>query len=65
MKKETGVLIAGAVGLFAAVGIFVLKRILSNREYHAEYHDYHRHFCKKNQNYKNEEHHGVEYLSMM
>ena len=63
MKKETGVLLAGAVGLLAAVGFFILKRMLSNRDYHDEYHDYHRHFCRKN--HRNEEHHGVEYLSMM
>ncbi len=63
MKKETGVLVAGAFGLLTVVGLFMLKRILSNNKYHSEYRDYHRHFCKKNQ--KSEEHHGVEYLSMI
>lgn len=65
MKKETGVLVAGAVGLLAAIGLFVLKRILSNKNYHAEYNDYHRHFSKATYKHSNDEHHGVEYLSMM
>ena len=64
MKKETGVLIAGAVGLITAVGLFVLKKILSNKEYYSEYSDYHQHFTPQSKK-KNEDHHGVEYLSMM
>lgn len=63
MKKESVILIAGAVGLATAVGFFLLKRFLSNKEYHAEYHDYYRHFSKED--IKHDDHHGIEYLSMI
>ena len=63
MKKEQGILLAAGVGLFAVLGMLALRRLLNSRhhEYNEYYSDFHRHFDKR---YRNEDHHGVEYLSM-
>lgn len=61
MKKETGVLTAGFLGLIAVVGILALRKFLNNKEYKTYYNDFHRLF---DENSKEEEHHGIEFLSM-
>lgn len=61
MKKENGVLIAGAIGVLAAIGIFAFRRILSNKCYHDDYHDHHRHFVNR---FETDDHHGIEYLAL-
>lgn len=63
MKKETGVLIAGSIGVIIGLGIFGIKKFLSKKHkaYHDYYSDFHRHFEKKN---TEDGHHGVEYLAM-
>lgn len=60
MNKEKGILIAGAVGLLAAVGIFALRRFFSSKEYRAYYTDYHQNFS----NFEAEDYHGIEYLAL-
>lgn len=64
MKKETGILLASAVGFFTVMGIVSLKKILKfkSKKYEDYYSDFHRHFEKR---YRPEEHHGVEFLSML
>ncbi|WP_297983971.1 hypothetical protein [uncultured Chryseobacterium sp.] len=61
MKKEQGILIASTVGLLAAFGVFALRKFLSNKNYHAYYADYHRHFVNK---HDNDDYHGIEYLAL-
>lgn len=63
MKKETGVIIAGSLGILIGLGIFGLRKFLSYRhkKYDDYYSDFHRHFEKR---YRDEGHHGVEYLAM-
>lgn len=62
MKKETGVLIAGAVSFLAVVGFLALRKFLNGYDSDCYYSDYHKILPKK---VKDEEHHGVEYLSML
>ncbi|MGZ5187973.1 MAG: hypothetical protein ACXWB5_00895 [Kaistella sp.] len=63
MKKETGILLAGSVGVIIGLGIFGIKKFLTkkHRDYNDYYSDFHRHFEKR---YRDEGHHGVEYLAM-
>lgn len=61
MKKETGVMIAGAVSFFAVMGLLALKKMLNKKEDDCYYSDY----LKSHPLKKDEEHHGVEYLSML
>lgn len=63
MKKETGILLAGSMGVIIGLGIFGLRKFLSkkHKDYHDYYSDFHRHFEKKN---KDEGNHGVEFLAM-
>ena len=64
MKKEAGVLIAGALGLLAVLGMIGLRKFLNLRNYDASYYeDFHRNYTNKN--IKTEDHHGVEYLSVL
>lgn len=64
MKKETGILLAGSVGVILGLGIFGIKKFFSRKhqEYHDYYSDFHRHFEKKK---KDEGNDGVEYLAML
>lgn len=63
MKKETGILLAGSIGVIIGLGIFGLKKFLSKKhqDYNDYYSDFHRHFDKR---YRDDGHHGVEYLAM-
>lgn len=64
MKRDTKVLLAGSIGVLIGLGLFGIKRFLSesNKQYQDYYTDFHRHFDKNN---KKEEHHGVEFLAML
>lgn len=63
MKKETGIIVAAGVGFLAVLGIIGLRKFLNRKrnDYNDYYSDFHRHFEKR---YRNEDHHGVEYLSV-
>ena len=63
MKKETGIIIAAGVGFLAVLGLLAIRKYLSgnDEEYYDYYSDFHRHFDKR---YRNEDHHGIEYLSI-
>lgn len=63
MKRETGILLAGSLGVIVGLGIIGFKRflIIKHREYADYYEDFHRHFDSR---YKEEPHHGVEFLAM-
>lgn len=63
MRKETGILLAGSLGIIIGLGIFGVRKFLlkKSREYNDYYSDFHRHFEKKQ---KEENHDGVEFLAM-
>ena len=63
MRKETGILLAGTLGLIIGLGIFGVRKFLlqKSKEYNDYYSDFHRHFEIKSQE---ENHDGVEYLAM-
>jgi hypothetical protein len=63
MKKETGILIAGSLGLFIGLGFFGVRKFLlkKSKEYNDYYNDFHRHFENKHQA---ENPDGVEFLAM-
>ena len=63
MKKETGILLAGSLGLLIGFGIFGVRRFFlkKSREYNDYYSDFHRHFDRKAQD---ENHDGIEFLAM-
>jgi len=63
MKKETGILIAGSLGLFIGLGFFGVRKFLlkKSKEYNDYYTDFHRHFENKHQD---ENPDGVEFLAM-
>lgn len=63
MTKETGILLAGSIGVILGLGIFGVKKFFAkkHKDYNDYYSDFHRHFEKK---YRDENHHGVEYLAM-
>ncbi|MBW8358870.1 MAG: hypothetical protein K0M63_03605 [Weeksellaceae bacterium] len=64
MKKETGIILAGSLGILIGLGIFGLRKFFSkkHRDYDDYYSDFHRHFDKR---YREEGNHGVEYLAML
>ena len=64
MKKEAGIILAGTVGFLTVVGIVGLQKILKSRKkkYDEEYSDFHRNLKKR---YCSDDHHGVEFLSML
>ena len=61
MKKEVGILIAGATGLAITLGLMGIKRFLTNKNnrYCKDYNDYHRLYSEDE-----EDMHGVEYYAM-
>ncbi len=63
MKKETGIILAGTVGLLIGLTIFGVRKFLikKGREYDEYYNDFHRHFERKN---KEDTHEGVEFLAV-
>lgn len=63
MRKETGIILAGSVGLIIGLTLFGVKKFLSKkrREYDDYYLDFHRHFeCIK----KDDSNDGVEFLTV-
>lgn len=63
MKREKEIIIAAGVGLFAILGIIGLRRFLNSK--HNKYQDYYSDFHQLfDQSKYDEEHHGIEFLSM-
>lgn len=62
MKKEAGILLAGSIGLLAALSFIGIKKILAKKQkiYDDYYGDYHRIHSKKDA----DEEHGIEYFAM-
>lgn len=63
MRKETGIILAGSVGLIIGLTLFGVRKYLSKkrREYDDYYADFHRHFeCRK----KDDSNDGVEFLAV-
>lgn len=65
MRKETGILLAGSLGVVVGLGIFGIKKFLAkkHKDYQDYYSDFHCHFSKNK--YKDDGHHGVEFLAML
>jgi len=63
MKKETGIILAGSLGLIIGLGIFGLRRYFcqKQKEYQEYYSDFHRHF---DHNKNEESNDGVEFFAM-
>ncbi len=63
MKTETGILLAGSIGLLFGLGIYGFRKFMSKKrhDYDDYYSDFHRHFEKR---YREEGPHGIEYYSM-
>jgi hypothetical protein len=63
MKKETGILLAGGVGILIGLSIFRIRKFLlkKHKDYNDYYLDFHRHFDKK---YRDEGNHGIEFFAM-
>ena len=63
MRKETGIILAGSVGLIIGLTIFGVRKFLlkKSREYDEYYADFHRHFERKNKEDTND---GVEFLAV-
>ena len=63
MRKETGILLAGSLGLILGLGFFGVRKFLlqKSKEYNDYYSDFHRHFERKNQEENTD---GVEFLAM-
>lgn len=62
MKKETTILMAGSLGLFAVLGFLALKKFLNNKKYKLSYEDYHRHFESLQDDQTEDD--GIEYYAM-
>ena len=63
MRKETGIILAGSVGLLIGLTIFGIRKYLTkkSKEYDEYYADFHRHFERKNKDDLND---GVEFLAV-
>lgn len=63
MRKETGILLAGSVGLFIGLTIFGIRKYLmkKSKDYDAYYADFHRHFDRIKKDDSND---GVEFLAV-
>ncbi len=63
MRKETGILLAGSLGLIIGLTIFGVRRFLikKSKEYDDYYADFHRHFERKRKDDPND---GVEFLAV-
>lgn len=64
MNKNIEVIIAGALGLFAMVGIVAVRKIIKERTYNSEYADTHKLFAKKSSNFT-EHGDGIEINAML
>jgi hypothetical protein len=63
MKKDTGILLAGGLGVLVGLGLYGFKWFTTKKhtEYDDYYSDFHRHFDRR---YRDDFHHGVEYFAM-
>ncbi|MDQ0475882.1 MULTISPECIES: hypothetical protein [Chryseobacterium] len=63
MRKETGIILAGSVGVLIGLTLFGVRKFLlkKSKEYDEYYADFHRHFERKN---KDEANDGVEFLAV-
>lgn len=63
MRKETGLILAGSVGLIIGLTIFGVRKFLQrkSREYDEYYADFHRHFERKINDDANDD---VEFLAV-
>ena len=64
MRKETGIILAGSVGLLIGLTFFGVRKFLfkKRREYDEYYNDFHRHFERNNREDAND---GIEYLAVL
>lgn len=60
MKRDKGLIIAGAAGLFALLGFWAVRRLLHGEDCQHYYGDFHHLF----NNFTEEDCHGVEYFSV-
>ena len=63
MKKETGIILAGSVGVIIGLTLFGVRKFLikKRKEYDDYYADFHRHFERKHKDDTND---GVEFLAV-
>jgi len=63
MSKETGILLAGGMGLLLGLGLFGIRKLMQyrEREYDDYYNDYHRHFVSIPRNDAPE---GIEFMAV-
>ena len=63
MRKETGIIVAGGMGLLIGLTIFGIRKFLlkKSREYDEYYADFHRHFERK---LKDDSNDCVEFLAV-
>ncbi len=63
MKRDTGILLAGSLGVLIGIGLFGLRQFLKkkSREYDEYYTDFHRHFVIPP---KDEANDGIELLAV-
>lgn len=64
MKKETGILLAGSIGILIGLGIFGVRKFLlkKSKDYNDYYSDFHRHFDQRKEE---DNHDGIEFLAML
>lgn len=63
MKKETGIILAGGVGVLIGLTLFGVRKFIAKKkkEYDDYYADFHRHFERKQKDDAND---GVEFLAV-
>ncbi|MGL6038978.1 hypothetical protein [Soonwooa sp.] len=65
MNKNVEVLLAGALGLFAIVGAFAVRKVLKEKSYITDYTDTHRLFSKQFKNQFTEHGDGIEINALL
>lgn len=60
MKRDRGLLIAGAAGLLAVLSFLAYRRLMKSDEYRCYHSDFHNYFNDLSE----EDFHGVEYMSL-
>lgn len=64
MRKETGIILAGSLGILVGLTLFGFKKYFAKKrkEYDDYYADFHRHFDKRQ---IDDSHDGVEFLASL